>query len=331
MQPGGTTAPSAGAALALAGAKATSASPSVVSAKPTQAPAGAVGGGVLAVDAKRSATTLAAVVGRHPAFSDDDHLKPKGLSAERIKTMAEETSSLLGRICLPKQSTIAEQACFSKEVEALQKACIGLVEGAGCDDVEGALNMLLGVHARINLLLLARGRQSPEELLLSSMAENKSSVKGYIVEQDEAMADAEADGRSKLYKMVAKVAPFIKLQPCSDDEVKEVLQKTLALLESVAPTHSPTSMPSDSALFYKNRSECRAYLEDVEKNGVHSMTGIAVKLIHGCALFDLLGRQHKYIDEHAADDSLPSSLRRLELGVREYLLGGGFASSQTTD
>ncbi|KAM3254240.1 hypothetical protein ACQJBY_048020 [Aegilops geniculata] len=324
MLPAGKTTPSSGASLVLAGNKAASASPSVVSAK--QAPASGL---VLAVDGKRSAATLAAVQGRGPAFSDDDH-KPKGFSAEKIKTMAAETSALLRGLCVPKQSSIAEQVCFTKEVDALQKACDGMVEGAPFDEDDGAINMLIGVHARIRLLLLpCENKQTPQEFLISSMGENKASVEEYMSADDKIMGEAD-QGRTSLYEMVKK-SSLVEPTPtvCSDDEVKAVLDKTLTLLESSDPAHSTTGM---AGLFYKVRSNCRALMEDVEKNGIDGKTGSAIAMIHISALF-VLGQHKKYFSyEDAADDSLMASLRRLEVALRDYNIGGPSSPpSETTD
>uniref|UniRef100_M8BSG7 Uncharacterized protein n=2 Tax=Aegilops tauschii TaxID=37682 RepID=M8BSG7_AEGTA len=322
MLPAGKTTPSSGASLVLAGNKAASASPSVVSAK--QAPAGGL---VLAVDGKRSVATLAAVQGRGPAFSDDDH-KPKGSSAEKIKTMAAETSALLRGLCVPKQSSIAEQVCFTKEVDALQKACDGMVEGAFFDE-DGAINMLIGVHARIRLLLTSDNKLTPQEFLLSSMGEIKASVEEYMSAEDKIMGEAD-QGRTSLYEMVKK-SSLVEPTPtvCSDDEVKAVLYKTLTLLESSDPAHSTTGM---ACLFYKVRSNCRALMEDVEKNGVDGKTGSAIAMIHISALF-VLGQHKKYFSyDDAADDSLMASLRRLEVALRDYELGGPSSPpSETTD
>jgi hypothetical protein len=135
------------------------------------------------------------------------------------------------------------------------------------------------------------------------------------------------DGRTRFYDMV-KESSIVQPTPtvCSADEVKAVLDKTLALLESSEPANSTTGM---AGLFYKLRSNCRALAEDVEKNGVDDKTGSAIALIHVSALF-VLGQHKKYFNyEDAADDSLLSSLRRLEVALRDYMLGG--RAEETTD
>ena len=127
---------------------------------------------------------------------------------------------------------------------------------------------------------------------------------------------------------MVKKSPLVEPMPsvCSGDEVKAVLHKTLALLESSEPAHSSTGM---AGLFYKLRSNCRALLEDVEKNGVDDKTGSAIALIHVSALF-VLGQNKKYFSyEDAADDPLLSSLRRLEVALRDYELGGPSAETTT--
>ncbi|XBI78616.1 hypothetical protein VPH35_088274 [Triticum aestivum] len=311
MLPAGKTTPSSGTSLVLAGNKAASASPSMVFAK--QAPAGGL---VLAVDGKRSVATLAPVQGRGPAFSDDDR-KPKDPwnYFENLSEAWQETSSLLRGLCVPKQSSIAEQVCFSKEVEALQKACDGMVAGAPFDEDE-AINMLIGVQARIRLLLLpSDNKQTPQEFLISSMGENKASVEEYMSVEDK--ITGEAEGRTSLYEMVKK-SSLVEPTPtvCSDDE-------------SSGPAHSTTGM---AGLFYKVRSNCRALVEDVEKNGVDGKTGSAIAMIHISVLF-VLGQHKKYFSyEDAADDSLMASLRRLEVALRDYKIGGPSSPPlETTD
>jgi hypothetical protein len=97
-------------------------------------------------------------------------------SADMIKKVAAEMSSLLGSLCpTPKNSSFSE-ASFSKEVQTLQKACDAMVEG-GVSDEDGAMTILLGVQARINLLLTTN--KSPQDLLLSSIGQIKASVEDH--------------------------------------------------------------------------------------------------------------------------------------------------------
>uniref|UniRef100_A0ACD5ZFV1 Uncharacterized protein n=1 Tax=Avena sativa TaxID=4498 RepID=A0ACD5ZFV1_AVESA len=323
MLPGKTT-PPAGAAFLLAANK--PASPSIVSAK--QAQDGAGGGVVLAVDGSKRA--MAALAGRG-AFSDSDDLNPKEFSADLIKKVAEEASSQLRMLRAPKEIPFPAQAAFSKEVEALQKMCESIAEGSSGFDEDGAVTIVMGLQARIKLLLKTDKKESPQDFLLSTKAQIKASVEEYISAQDaqptNPMASSDAE-RKTLYEIVDK-SSLVRPTPtvCTKEEVKTVLQKTLALLQS-EPVNSTRGM---AGLFDKVRSNCQALLDDVEKNGVNDKTGVAIVLIHFMAI-GVLGQQKKHFNyDDAADDTLLSSLQRLEVALRDYKLGGPAGEDTDTD